>query len=55
MLFLNNNSHQGFQETTPVQMSEAQIAAFKAIVHTNNRPVQPLHGRELLMGIEADE
>ena len=41
--------------TTPVQMSGAQIAAFKAIVHTNNRPVQPLNGRELLMDIEANE
>ena len=41
--------------TTPVQMSEAQIAAFKAIIHTNNRPVQPLNGRELLMDIEANE
>lgn len=35
--------------TTPIEMSEAQIAAFKAIIHDNNRPVQPLNGRELLV------
>ena len=35
--------------TTPVEMSESQIAAFKAIIHGNNRPVQPLNGRELLL------
>ena len=35
--------------TTPIEMSEAQIAAFKAIIHDNNRPVQPLSGRELLL------
>ena len=35
--------------TTPVEMSESQIAAFKTIIHGNNRPVQPLNGRELLL------
>ena len=35
--------------TTPIEMSEAQIAAFKAIIHDNNRPVQPLNGRKLLV------
>ena len=30
--------------TTPVEMSESQIAAFKAIIHGNNRPVQSLNG-----------
>ena len=35
--------------TTPVEMSESQIAAFKAIIDGNNRPVQPLNGRELLL------
>ena len=35
--------------TTPVEMSESQIAAFKAIIHGNNRPVQPLNGRGLLI------
>ena len=34
--------------TTPIEMSESQIAAFKAVVHDNNRPVQPLNERELL-------
>ena len=33
---------------SPIEMSEAQIAAFKAIIDNNNRPVQPLNGRELL-------
>lgn len=37
--------------TTPVEMSESQIAAFKAIIHDNNRPVQPLNGRELLLDV----
>ena len=35
--------------TTPIEMSEAQIAAFKAIMPDNNRPVQPLNGRKLLV------
>ena len=35
--------------TTPIEMSESQIAAFKAIIHGNNRPVQPLNGRKLLV------
>ncbi len=35
--------------TAPIEMSETQIAAFKAVVHTNNRPVQPLNERELLL------
>ena len=37
--------------TTPVEMSESQIAAFKAIIYGNNRPVQPLNGRELLLDV----
>ncbi|MFQ2382200.1 carbonic anhydrase [Aeromonas dhakensis] len=33
----------------PVQISQAQIDAFKAVMHhPNNRPVQPLHGRLVL-------
>ena len=35
--------------TTPIEMSESQIAAFRAIFNGNNRPVQPLNGRELLV------
>ena len=31
--------------TTPIQMSADQIAAFRAIINGNNRPVQPLNGR----------
>ena len=33
----------------PMQVSQAQIDAFKAVMHhPNNRPVQPLHGRLVL-------
>lgn len=41
--------------TTPIEMSAAQIAAFKAIIHDNNRPVQPLNGRKLFVDVEAKE
>ena len=41
-----------FVMTAPIEMSEAQIAAFAAIIHRNNRPVQPLNGRELLIDVE---
>lgn len=33
----------------PVELSAAQIARFRAIIHGNNRPVQPLGERELLV------
>lgn len=33
--------------TTPIEMSAEQIEAIEAIMHMNNRPVQPLHGRSL--------
>ncbi|MGL5304367.1 MAG: carbonic anhydrase [Aeromonas sp.] len=33
----------------PVEVSQAQIDAFKAVMHhPNNRPVQPLHGRVVM-------
>ena len=38
-----------FVLTTPIEMSRSQIAAFKAILSGNNRPVQPLNGRELFV------
>lgn len=41
--------------TTPIEMSETQIAAFKAISHDNNRPVQPLNERKLLVNSTGDE
>ena len=41
--------------TTPIEMSETQIAAFKAIIHDNNRPVQPLNGRKLLVNVGRNE
>ncbi len=37
-----------FVLTNPVALSAAQIAAFRAIVHGNNRPTQPLNGREVV-------
>ncbi len=40
-----------FVVTTPIEMSEEQISAFAAIIHRNNRPVQPLNGRELLVDV----
>ena len=46
---------QWFVLTTPIEMSEAQIAAFKAIISDNNRPVQPLNGRKLLVNPTGDE
>jgi carbonic anhydrase len=33
----------------PVALSKEQIAAFRAIVHDNNRPVQPLEDRKVLI------
>ena len=43
---------QWFVLTTPIALSEAQIDAFAAIVHGNNRPVQPLNGRQLLVDVQ---
>ena len=31
--------------TSPITMSDQQLAKLTAIVHSNSRPVQPLHGR----------
>ena len=41
--------------TTPIEMSKAQISAFKAIIHDNNRPVQPLNGRKLFVDSTENE
>lgn len=41
--------------TTRIEMSETQIAAFKAIIHDNNRPIQPLNGRKLFVNSNGDE
>jgi carbonic anhydrase len=35
--------------TTPVRLSGQQIAAFRAAYDHNNRPLQPLHGRKVLL------
>ena len=43
-----------FVLTTPIEISQSQIAAFKAILYGNNRPVQPLNGRELLVDTTED-
>ena len=41
--------------TTPIEMSESQIAAFKVIFHDNNRPIQPLNGRKLFVDDPKNE
>jgi carbonic anhydrase len=33
--------------TTPIELSAEQIAAFRGIIHGNNRPTQPLNGRQV--------
>ncbi len=38
-----------FVMTTPIEMSQSQIEAFKAMLSGNNRPVQPLNGRKLIV------
>ncbi len=38
-----------FVMTTPIELSEGQITAFEQVYHGNNRPLQPLHGRELII------
>jgi len=32
---------------TPVEISNSQLQHFISILHSNNRPIQPLHGREI--------
>jgi carbonic anhydrase len=34
--------------TTPIHLSGDQIRAFTAVIHDNNRPTQPLNGRQLV-------
>jgi len=41
--------------TTPVEISETQIKVFRAVIHNNNRPVQPTNERKLLVDDEADQ
>ncbi|MGI9455124.1 MAG: carbonic anhydrase [Aeoliella sp.] len=31
----------------PVSLSKQQISRFRAVIHDNNRPVQPVHGRQV--------
>lgn len=38
-----------FVLTQPVELAGAQVAAFEAIIKGNNRPVQPLNGRVILV------
>jgi carbonic anhydrase len=43
-----------FVLANPVALSSEQIAAFRAIVHDNNRPIQPLNGRKVVVdGVEV--
>jgi carbonic anhydrase len=44
-----------FVLTTPIQLSAEQIAAFRAVVHDNNRPVQPLNQRTVVRGKVTEE
>ncbi len=39
---------------TPIELSEAQLAAFDAIHHINNRPVQPLGNRTVRLDASAN-
>ncbi len=41
--------------TTPIEISETQIKVFRSIIHNNNRPVQPINGRKLLVDADADQ
>lgn len=43
-----------FVLTTPIELSEGQISTFENIFRNNNRPVQPLYGREVLVDSSAD-
>lgn len=36
---------------TPIQISSSQLEKFIHILHNNNRPVQPLHGRQIRASI----
>lgn len=38
-----------FVMTTPVQLSAEQLGKFRAAIQGNNRPVQPLNGRTIMM------
>lgn len=43
-----------FVLTTPIELSESQIASFKAIFENNSRPVQPLNNRKVLIDASED-
>ncbi len=34
---------------SPVELSQAQVDQFRAVIHGNNRPVQPLNGRKIML------
>lgn len=40
---------------TPIELSESQIGAFENTVHRNNRPIQALNGREILIDVERED
>ena len=43
-----------FVMTTPIELSPEQIAQFRAILHGNNRPVQPLNARAVATDAVGD-
>lgn len=44
-----------FVLTTPIEMSAAQIEMFRSVINGNNRPVQPLNGRELCVDVPEEK
>ena len=38
--------------TTPVSLSKQQIERFRAVIKGNNRPVQPLNGRQVSRSLQ---
>jgi carbonic anhydrase len=39
---------------TPIQLSEEQIATFRSLIMGNNRPTQPLNGRQIMTDLTAE-
>ena len=49
VVFGTSPGRQGQVLKTPVELSSAQLAAFKKRYAMNARPVQPLHGRKVVL------
>jgi carbonic anhydrase len=41
--------------TTPITMSAEQLATLRGIMTSNNRPVQPLNGRQVVRSRVAED